>query len=142
MNNTENKMTGLQDSIMWLNETAKEGKEFVSEQAPLYAQEYLTYAGFSYGVGLAFSLILSAFFVLVIIILLKKHRKREKLLIWDFSKDSDRDCILFFISVAFSTIISLVSLCFLKGYSCALLRVIVAPRVALLDHVTSLINSQ
>ncbi len=142
MNNTENKMTGLQDSIMWLNETAKEGREFVSEQAPLYAQEYLTYAGFSYSVSLAVSLFFLTAFITFLVTILKKHIAKEKLLIWDFSDKYDRDCLSLIAVTVCLSIGILIAIARVSNLICGIIKINVAPRVALLDHVTSLINSQ
>ena len=142
MNNTENKMTGLQDSITWLNETAKEGKEFVSEQAPLYAQEYLTYAGFSYSVSLAVSLLFLTAFITFSATLLRKHIYIESFLIWDFSDKYDRECLSLIAVIVCLSIGILIAICRSSYLICGIIKINVAPRVALLDHVTSLISSQ
>ena len=140
MNDKEMQTEGLQDSISWLNETANQGREFVIEQAPLYAQEYLSYKGFSYGIGIVISLLLAVACSVVILLLAKKHKSQGEFLLWDFSDRNDRECPLFF----FVLIIFIGTFVISFGVSLEnvveLAKVILAPRVVLLDHVSSLIN--
>ena len=144
MNNTESNIKGLQDSISWLNETADQGKEFVIEQAPLYAQEYLSFTRLNYAVDLSSSVLICLTSVSVIIFLIKKRKfKLSFFEVWDNwwnANNGEAGDGAYFFLIIFSTIAFLLSLAITVLHVNRLLKVIVAPRVVLLEHVSSLIN--
>ena len=141
MNNTESQTKGLQDSISWLNETANQGKEFVIEQAPLYAQEYLSFTRFTYAIDLSFCVLICSASVSAIILLIKKRKSKLSFFeAFDNWWNGEEGSGAYYFLIIVSTIAFLLSLAITGLHVGRLLKVIVAPRVVLLEHVSSLIN--
>ena len=130
--------TNKTELITWLDSTTNLGKDFLSEQVPLYEQELFKYAITTNVFGLVASLIVSVSCSIFLWKFIKAIKSKSKFLIWDFKGryyDSSFVAILAVIFVLIST------LPFVPYTIYNLFKIKTAPRVYIIEHISGLIGN-